>query len=97
LIPHGFHHEAEEEFTEAASFYESRVPGLGWAFVGEVERAITFARTNPEAGSPLGEKVRRMLVRRFPYSVIYRGEAERLLILAIAHQHRRPGYWRHRT
>ncbi len=97
MIPHDFHHEAEEEFVEAALFYESRVSGLGSAFVVEVERAVTFARTNPEAGSPLGEKVRRVLVRRFPYSVIYRREAERLLTLAIAHQRRRPGYWRHRT
>ncbi len=96
MIPYDFHAEAEAEFVEASVFYESRVSGLGLAFVVEVERAVNFARTNPVAGSPLGVKVRRVLVRRFPYSVIYRREADRLLILAIAHQRRRPGYWRHR-
>ena len=96
MIAHDFHTEAEVEFVEAALFYEGRVSGLGSAFVAEVERAVTFARSNPVAGAPLGGKVRRVLVRRFPYSVIYRREAERLLILAIAHQRRRPGYWRHR-
>jgi hypothetical protein len=56
VIPYGFHSEAEEEFVEAGLFYEGRVSGLGSAFVDAVERAVTFARTHPDAGSPLGGK-----------------------------------------
>lgn len=96
MIPYQFHSEADDEFAEAASFYELHLVGLGASFVAEVERAVSFIRERPDAGSPLGRKVRKVLVPRFPYSVIYRQEADRILILAVAHQRRRPGYWRHR-
>jgi toxin ParE1/3/4 len=96
LIPYEFQSEAEEELLESALFYDSRVKGLGESFTSEVQRAVEMVRAHPDLGSPLGTKVRRVLVRRFPYSVIYRHEADRIFILAVAHQRRRPGYWRHR-
>lgn len=96
MIPYQFHYEAEEEFGETAEFYESRVVGLGESFTSEVQRTVKLIREHPDSGSLLGEKVRRILVRRFPYSVIYRHNAGQLFILAVAHQRRRPGYWRHR-
>lgn len=96
MIPYHFHTEADAEFVDAAQFYEMRLAGLGASFVAEVERCVGLIRERPEAGSPLGASVRKVLVHRFPYSVIYRRETDRLLILAIAHQSRRPGYWRHR-
>jgi len=96
LIPYQFHDEAEEEFAETAVFYESRVLGLGASFTSEVQRTVTLIREHPDSGSPLGQKVRKVLVRRFPYSVIYRHHAGQIFILAVAHQRRRPGYWRHR-
>ncbi|MGH8652314.1 MAG: type II toxin-antitoxin system RelE/ParE family toxin [Gammaproteobacteria bacterium] len=97
MIPYDFHSEAEAEFAAAVLFYESRLVGLGSSFVREVEQVVAFSRAHPDAGSPLGSKVRRVLVRRFPYSLIYRLEDERLYILAVAHQRRRSGYWRRRT
>ena len=96
MIPYEFHREAEDELAESAVFYESRVAGLGKSFTSEVQRTVTIIREHPDLGSPLGAKVRRVLVRRFPYHVIYRHDAGRIFILAVAHQHRRPGYWRHR-
>ncbi len=96
MIPYEFHYEAEDELGESAVFYESRVVGLGESFTSEVQRAVNMIRDHPDLGSSLGAKVRRVLVRRFPYSVLYRHEAGRIFILAVAHQHRRPGYWRHR-
>jgi len=96
LIPYQFHFEAEEELAETAVFYESRVIGLGASFTSEVQRTVNLIREYPHSGLLLGQKVRRVLVRRFPYEVIYRHDASRIFILAVAHQHRRPGYWRHR-
>ena len=96
MIPYEFHYEAEDELVESAVFYESRVIGLGESFTSEVQRAVNIIRNHPALGSPLGAKVRRFLVRRFPYNVIYRHDEGRIFILAVAHQHRRPGYWRHR-
>lgn len=96
MIPYEFHSEAEVELAESAVFYESRVAGLGKSFAAEVERTITLIRSHPDMGSPLGAKVRRLLVRQFPYEVVYRHDNAQVFILAIAHQHRRPGYWRRR-
>ncbi|MFB3820344.1 MAG: type II toxin-antitoxin system RelE/ParE family toxin, partial [Candidatus Methylomirabilales bacterium] len=49
-----------------------------------------------ESGSPAGPKQRRVVVARFPYSIVYREDAESIVIVAVAHQRRRPGYWRGR-
>jgi plasmid stabilization system protein ParE len=62
-----------------------------------LERAVEFVRVNPEAGTPIRGAIRRWLIRRFPYSVIYREEESRIYILAVAHQRRRPEYWSDRA
>jgi plasmid stabilization system protein ParE len=91
-----FHPAARVELLEAARFYEERLSGLGVAFVAEVERVCSFVASRPTAGAPLGEQLRRLSARRFPYTVIYRVSRNDVEIIAIAHQHRRPGYWRGR-
>ena len=96
MIPHSFHPEAEAELEEASLFYESRMAGLGKFFAAEVERTIFLVREFPEAGSPIGPARRRVLVARFPYSVVYRQNPDSIVIVAVAHQRRRPGYWRRR-
>jgi toxin ParE1/3/4 len=96
LIAYQFHAEASHEFLDAALFYESRLTGLGAAFVDEVQRSVDFIRERPSIGSPLGSRVRKVVVRRFPFAILYRHETDRILILAVAHQRRRPGYWRGR-
>ena len=67
MIPYEFHCEAEDELAESALFYESRVTGLGDSFTTAAQRAVNIIREHPDMGSPLGAKVRRVLVRRFPY------------------------------
>lgn len=97
MIPFQFHADAEAEFVDGFSYYEKQLVGLGEIFVAEVERAITLARTFPDAGSPVGKRLRQTIVRRFPYAIIWRTDAACLLVLAVAHQSRRPGYWRERA
>ena len=96
MTGHRFHSEAQAEFREAALFYESKRSGLGASFADEVEHAIQLILAHPDAGTPVGRSLRRVLVKRFPYAVIYRREAGEIFILALAHQSRRPGYWRQR-
>jgi len=91
-----FHDLAEKELNEAAAYYASARPGLGDAFVSEVQRAVEALATSPFAGTAVEKDVRWWLVRRFPYSVLYRVRDDHTRILAIAHQKRRPFYWRGR-
>jgi plasmid stabilization system protein ParE len=96
LIAYSFHPDAEAELVDAAEYYEARRPGLGKAFAGEVARTISLIREYPDAGSPVGASRRRMLVGRFPYAIVYRRDPDSVVIVAVAHQSRRPGYWRGR-
>lgn len=91
-----FHSEARAEFRESALFYERELPGLGAEFVAEVEHTIEFILTHPNAGSPLWGDFRRIFVRRFPFAAIYRAKDDTVYVVAVAHQRRRPNYWRSR-
>ena len=87
---------AQHELDEAISYYNSQVAGLGDAFLLEVVAAIERIRRFPEAWHPLSENTRRCHLRRFPYGLIYAADKTEVLIIAVAHTHRRPGYWRDR-
>ena len=95
-LPVIFHQLAESELNEASVYYAQARPGLGDAFVAEVQRAVDALAASPLAGTEVESGVRWWLVRRFPYSVLYRVRDDHIRILAIAHQKRRPFYWRGR-
>ena len=87
---------AREDLNKAAAFYEASVPGLGDAFLDDVERAIENIRKSPRIGAPIGRTFRRAVLRRFPFTVVYAERDAEIVIVAIAHDRRRPGYWRGR-
>ena len=87
---------AEEELVEAARFYEERSSGLGSDFLAEIEQSIRRVLENPEAVARLRGGFRRRLLRRFPYGLLYRVDAEEIVIVAVMHLRRRPDYWRKR-
>ena len=89
-------HEAETELWEAASYYEEQHPGLGIDFVQEVRTAFRFIEKSPEMWPAKARGLRRYLIERFPFSVNYRVESDRVLVIAIAHGRRKPGYWKER-
>jgi plasmid stabilization system protein ParE len=91
-----FHPEAQDEFASAARFYEDQRHGLGVDFTLTVQRAYERLLESPAAGAPFGRRLRRALVPKFPYGLLYRVEADRIYIIAVMHLHRRPGYWRSR-
>jgi toxin ParE1/3/4 len=95
-LPVIFHELAEDELNEAAAYYAHARPGLGEAFVAEVQHAVDLLAASPLAGRAVEKEVHWWLVKRFPYSVLYRVRDDHIRILAIAHQKRRPFYWRGR-
>jgi plasmid stabilization system protein ParE len=87
---------AREEFLAAAAYYESGSPGLGAEFIDDVERAVNRLATFPDHGSPYVAGTRRLVLRRFPFDVVYLHSQDQVVIVAIAHQRRSPYYWRDR-
>lgn len=92
---------AAHELSAAIDWYDAQRPGLGDDLLDQVHAAVHGVAESPAVGLPvpgcppeLG--VRRVLVRRFPYAIVYRVAGEELQIVAFAHSKRKPGYWRDR-
>jgi len=83
--------------ADATRWYEQQRIGLGLEFLAAVDAAIVRIEENPRIGSrALGvedDDIRRIFVRRFPYHVVYIELPDRVQILAVAHDRRRPAYW----
>ena len=84
---------ARAELRRAVDRYDTQVSGLGDELLAEVEHSLHRIAASPESGSPHLSGTRRMLVRRFPYAVIYRSDEQEVIVVAVAHHRRRPGYW----
>ena len=91
-----FHPEALAEFENAARYYADCQDGLELRFIARVEFALSQIRKTPDRWRILEEDVRRCLTRVFPYAVLYTVEPDYILIIAVMHCHREPGYWRDR-
>lgn len=87
---------ARLELTEAMSFYDNAVPGLGVEFLDEVERTIHRILHQPEAWTRVSPNHRRCRLRRFPYGLIYAIEQNEVIIVAVFHLHRHPDSWKNR-
>ena len=92
-----FHELAEFELNDAIIFFETERAGLGLRFLSAVEAAVANIRERPEASPVIIRDIRRKVLRRFPYSILYSIKSDRIRILAVANQRRRPFYWRGRT
>jgi toxin ParE1/3/4 len=88
--------DAEEEFLEAARYYETEAAGVGIAFIVEVHKAVAFIATQPFAAKVVRNGIRKMVLRRYPYSLYYSVESDTIIIIAVGHDKRRPLYWQKR-
>ena len=88
-----FHDLAKVELEEASQYYDRKTAGLGAAFVAEVERCTAAILAHPEAGPIVKGAIRRRLVGRFPYGLLYRVKPECVRIFAVMNLKRRPAYW----
>ena len=95
-MKYSFHPEAKSEFVQAIEYYEECERSLGYDFAVEVYSAIERALSCPKAWPIIEDNVRRSLVRRFPYGILYAEEDEVIYILAVMHLHRNHGYWKQR-
>lgn len=92
-----YHEAAQDEFLREVQYYADITGRLGERFDKAVQAAEARAAEAPEAGSPYLHGTRRVLLQRFPFSLIYTvGDAE-IVIVAVAPFRRRPGYWKHRA
>jgi len=87
---------AQAELEDAVHYYDVQQKGLGDQFAREVARTIQRILKHPRAWEKLSRRARRCRTNRFPYGVIYSAYPKSILIVAVAHLHRKPGYWRER-
>ena len=90
---------AAEELAEAVMWYERQQEGVGAALLEAIDRTIVLIEIHPEIGSIVlaDGRTRQVIVRRFPYRVVYYLSQDEIVVIAIAHTKRRPGYWRERV
>jgi toxin ParE1/3/4 len=95
-LPVRFHPAARRELVRAVEYYNQRAPDLGDDLAAEVETVIRDIQEYPELGSPGAVDIRRVLVRRFPFSLFYQMRNQAIVVLALSNHRRKPGYWQDR-
>jgi plasmid stabilization system protein ParE len=88
--------QAQLDVEEAVVWYESKEPGLGIRFLGELDSLMERIRAAPLQFPRIDSSVRRGLLKRFPYSVYFSADSERVELIAVLHQHRYPEAWKSR-
>ncbi|MDD5558901.1 type II toxin-antitoxin system RelE/ParE family toxin [Candidatus Methylomirabilis sp.] len=88
-----YHEAAEDELLHEIGYLELRANGLGRRFFAEVRRTEKLISQFPESAEEIRPGIRKRILQKFRYSLIYSIEEDVLLILAVAHHSRRPGYW----
>lgn len=84
---------AHQELKDGISHYENQHQGLGKRFSQEVEKASRRIVKHPKAWSKENDEIRKYLLHHFPYKLLYSIESDHIIVIAIAHQHRKPNYW----
>ena len=91
-----FHPEALAEYEEATHYYAEQQSNLDLRFISSIEHAIELILAAPTRWRTFNEDVRRCLTSIFPYGILYTVEPDFVLIVAVMHCSREPGYWKHR-
>jgi plasmid stabilization system protein ParE len=92
-LPITFHRAASVEFIEASAWYESKRLGLALEFMAEIDRCVSQASEHPLQFAVVHEDIRHVVANRFPYSVYFRAEQHRIVVLAVFHGSREPAIW----
>lgn len=88
--------EARAELRAARAWYDAQAQGLGDEFARAIDAVMAILRRNPETFARIDDERRRALVRRFPYQVLYRIEADAIIVLACFHHRRDPAQYESR-
>lgn len=92
-----FHPEADAEYLEAVHWYRAISLRVAFRFVLALESAVAKIRAMPKAYPRYNRQHRMFVLKRFPYYLVYREQADDITIVAVAHKARRPGYWKSRS
>jgi toxin ParE1/3/4 len=87
---------ARHELLAEVAYYNEKELALGIRFLAAVEDATARALTYPLTGTPASENTRRIFLKDFPFALVYRPDENGIVVFALAHHARRPGYWRNR-
>jgi plasmid stabilization system protein ParE len=84
---------AQQELDDAVAWYDEQADGLGSEFLDELDRAVRRAVSYPLSSQKIDPGLRRCLLARFPYGLVYGLDSDTVVIVAVAHLHREPRYW----
>jgi toxin ParE1/3/4 len=84
---------ARKDLRRAAEFYARESKQIAGEFLAQFEHTLELISADPGLGAVTPRGARRFVMRRFPYTIIYRVESERVLVLAVGHQRRNPEFW----
>jgi len=96
-LPVTFHRAASAEFIEASVWYETKRVGLALEFIAEIDRCVSLASKHPLQFAVVSEDIRRVVANHFPYSIYFRAEESRIVVLAVFHGRRDPAIWQARA
>jgi plasmid stabilization system protein ParE len=88
---------ARRDFDESFDWYAERSPQAAERFASAVDIALAEISADPERHATIDERHRQCALSHFPFRIVYRDETRRVVVVAIAHGRRRPGYWKGRT
>jgi plasmid stabilization system protein ParE len=91
-----FHPEALNEYAEAVQYYTEQRVEIAQAFINAIEDTVYRIKESPARYAEINEDVRRCMARKFPSGILYTIEQDYILILAVMHCSREPGYWKNR-
>ena len=89
--------EAEADIAEAFRWYEEKREGLGLEFVGVVDACLAAIERHPQSYAVVRGQTRRAVLRRFPYSIFYLVDGDRMVVVACVHASRSPATWQRRA
>ena len=84
---------AKLELDDAIEYYELQLEGLGKRYKEEVRTSINRISVFPNSWTIIRPNIRKCVMHKFPYNILYSIQESTILIIAIAHHHRRPDYW----
>jgi plasmid stabilization system protein ParE len=98
MLPIFFHPDTKVEVIESFTWYQLQSKGLGHEFVQELDEAFNSIQSLPSTWPKFGQSHRRFILGRFPFSIIYKvRDNSEIYVVAVMHNHRKPGYWNERS
>ena len=88
---------ARAELLHETTYYEATRPGTGWKFRVAVDDVFGRIKRSPNTGKPDEGDCRRMRIKGFPFSIVYREELSEIVVFAIRPDAKEPDYWLPRT